>query len=304
MGLKSHSGRNLVRSNIALMFRNPVYIGKVVYGRCSQSKFEKKGARPESEWVVAEGQHPPLIDEETFRKCGEILSRHRKAYGSLTGGMPLLTGVVYCDICGSKMMGKGRWRKRRGRNQDQGSSYYVTYRCYRAENYRDCANKSYQGGRSLERWAKEQLMRLPITAEDRSAAKREAERILRGQTGDVKAKEKVLQDQRDAHVEELKALSWRLVREEIPASIYAEMRQEKEAQLTALDLRLKELGALDRQETQSEEILNLLSSIDWSDFDDQAWKETFALLVKRIVVVGQGQYRIEWQPGVEVFLPK
>ena len=147
-------------------------------------------------------------------------------------------------------------------------------------------------------------MRLPITPKDRAAAKREAQRILREQTGDVKAKQRVFQDQRDAHVEELKALSWRLVREEIPASIYAEMRQEKEAQLTALDLQLKELGALDRQETQSEEILNLLSSIDWSDFDDQAWKETLALLVKRIVVFGRSQYRVEWQPGVEVFLPK
>ncbi|MEE8158165.1 MAG: hypothetical protein V3T78_02210, partial [Dehalococcoidia bacterium] len=61
---------------------------------------------------------------------------------------------------------------------------------------------------------------------------------------------------------------------------------------------------LDEQDSQSEEILNLLSSIDWSDFDDQAWKETFALLVNRIVVVGQGQYHIEWKPGVEVFLPK
>jgi len=64
-------------------------------------------------------------------------------------------------------------------------------------------------------------------------------------------------------------LFWRLVREEIPTSIYAEMRQGKEAQLTARDLQLNQLGALDKQDTQSEEILNPLSSIDWSDFDDQ-----------------------------------
>ena len=82
------------------------------------------------------------------------------------------------------------------------------------------------------------------------------------------------------------------------------MRQDKEAQLTTLDHQLGQLVSQDKQDIQSEEILNLLSSIDWSDFDDQAWKETLALLVKRIVVVGRGQYRIEWQPGVEVFLPK
>ncbi len=77
-----------------------MYIGKVVYGRRSNSKFEKKGARPKSEWVVAEGQHPPLIDEDTFRKCGEILDSHQRAYGALMGGKPLLTGVVYCNSCG------------------------------------------------------------------------------------------------------------------------------------------------------------------------------------------------------------
>ena len=148
------------------------------------------------------------------------------------------------------------------------------------------------------------MLRLPITPEDRFAAKREVQRILSEQTGDGKAKQKALQDQREAHVEELKALSWRLVREEIPASIYAEMRQDKEVQLIALDSQLKQLVSQDKQDTQSEEILKLLSSIDWSDFDNQAWKETLALLVKRIVVVGRGQYRIEWQPGVEVFLPK
>jgi len=37
----------------------------------------------------------------------------------------------------------------------------------------------------------------------------------------------------------------------------------------------------------------LLSAVDWSDFDDQAWKELLALLVKRIVVVCRSQYCIE-----------
>ncbi len=66
------------------------------------------------------------------------------------------------------------------------------------------------------------------------------------------------------------------------------MQQDKEAQLTTLDSQLNQLGAIDRQDIQSEEIPKILSSIDWSDFDDQAWKETLALLVKRIVVVDRG----------------
>ena len=43
MGLTTPSGKNLARSNIAQLFRNPVYIGKVVYGRRSNPKFEKMG---------------------------------------------------------------------------------------------------------------------------------------------------------------------------------------------------------------------------------------------------------------------
>jgi site-specific DNA recombinase len=302
MGLTSHAGRTLARSNIANLLRNPVYIGQVVYNRRSLSKFEKKGRRPESEWVVAQGQHKALIDSDTFRKCGEILDRHQRAYGALTGGKPLLTGVLYCGACGGKMVGRSRWRKSGKHHDGPGRYYYVVYRCYRHETFRDCPNSSYHGGKRLEQWVKDQLMRLPITEEDRKAARAEVKRLLNAQTGDVERQRKALEDQREAHLEDLKALSWRLVRDEIPASLYAEMRREKELAIAELDKKLEELAQAEHLDATAEETLTFLDGLDWTHFDAQAWKEALAVLVGRVVVEGRGRYRIEWRPGVTELL--
>lgn len=301
MRLTSHTGRPLARSNIAAVLRNPVYIGQVVYNRRSLSKFEKKGPRPQGDWVIAQGQHPPLIDADTFRKCGETLARHQKAYGMLTGGRPLLTGVLYCGSCGSKMTGRPRWRKSAKLGQER--YHFIVYRCYRHESYRDCPNGSYHGGKTLENWVKAQLMCLPITEADREAARAEVRRLTQGQMGGLELRRRALQDERDAHLAELKSLTWRLVRDQIPASVYAEMRQDKEAAIQAIDRRLEELAQAARLETRAEEALAFLEKVDWTDFDDQAWKEALAALVDRVVVEGRRQYRIEWRPGVADLLP-
>jgi hypothetical protein len=304
MKLTTISGAPVARSHIAILLRNPVYIGKTVYGRSSNSKFEKKGPRPQSEWVVADGLHPPLIDIETFNRCGQILSLHKRTYGMLTGGKPLLTGLLFYGRCGSKMLGRSRWRTRGKDHKGPGRAYWVTYRCYQFEQYRKCDNGSYYGGAGLEKFAKEQLMKLPITDMDRRAAKVEAMRLLSSQRGDIKGQLKTLLDQKEGHLADLKALSWRLVRDEIPAALYAEMRQEKESQLATLEKQIAAIQTTNSLEANVDDVLAFLEHVDWNDFDDQAWKEALAVLVERIVVESKGHYRIEWQPGAELLASK
>ncbi|MDO8532662.1 MAG: recombinase family protein [Dehalococcoidia bacterium] len=300
MGLRSHTGHPLARSAIASLLRNPAYIGQVVYNRRSLSKFEKRGKRPPTEWVTAPGQHKPLVEREVFETVGELLARHRRAYGCFTGGRPLLTGVLFCGACGSKMLGRVKGRPRKG--EGQARYYYTAYQCYRYQLYRDCANGGYYGGKTLEDWARGQLRRLPITEADRRAAMTEVHRIINGQAGDTDAQRKALEQERDAHLAELKALSWRLVRDEIPASVYAEMRKEKEAAVQDIERRIAELSRAESLDDQASEALAFLANVNWDDFDAQAWKEALAVLVERVVVEGRGSYRIEWRPGVAELL--
>jgi hypothetical protein len=70
--------------------------------------------------------------------------------------------------------------------------------------------------------------------------------------------------------------------------------------LATLEKQIATIQTTDSQESNVDAVLAFLEHVDWNDFDDQAWKEAFAALVSRIVVESKGQYRIEWQPGVEL----
>jgi hypothetical protein len=260
-------------------------------------------SQPTPPGLVPKGQHPAIIDEATFKRCGELLDRHKAHYGPLTGGKPLLTGIFYCGYCGSKMLGHAyTWT--RGQFTDRpGEKYtYILYSCYKHKFYRSCDNNTFHSGPHVEEWVKAQVMRLPITEAEREVAREEAVKMVTGRHGDVKAQIKALQDQRDAHVTDLKALSWRLVREEIPAPLYNEMRLEKEAQITALDKQIASIQAVQDQDKNLDAVLDFLKDVDWQDFDAQAWKEALVILMDSIILVAKRQYRIEWKPGVEVLL--
>jgi hypothetical protein len=119
------------RSAVRNVLLNRAYVGDVVYNRLRQGKYsEQVGGRvtvsdvahaknrpsDEADWVVRENTHPPLIDRETFQRAAETLARNRtrtnpKRRGD---GRYLLTGLLVCGHCGSRMVGK----------PDQGRVYY------------------------------------------------------------------------------------------------------------------------------------------------------------------------------------
>lgn len=91
---------------ILKMLRNPVYVGRIEYNK---NRFVRKDGkiravpRPESEWVVADGLHPAIVDEGTFEKVQEVLkSRWRPAYFDGSIKTPL-AGIVRCKRCGGRM---------------------------------------------------------------------------------------------------------------------------------------------------------------------------------------------------------
>ncbi len=110
MGAKPHRADHFNRTSVVAILRNQVYIGKIVWNK---KKTYPKGFRGNekyvtvyhdpSEWQVYDGIHPPIIDEETFRRAGEILSsRYHKPYRDGTIQNPLC-GILKCAICGCMM---------------------------------------------------------------------------------------------------------------------------------------------------------------------------------------------------------
>ena len=109
LGARPHRSEQFNRTSIAAMLRNKVYIGKIVWNkkhtinRGAVDKKMKTIYHDESEWMVYDGLHPPIVDEELFNKANEILSsRYHKPYNDGTV-QNSLAGILKCKKCGFGM---------------------------------------------------------------------------------------------------------------------------------------------------------------------------------------------------------
>lgn len=85
---------------ISEMLKNETYIGNMVQGRMVKVSYksEKCVRLPPENWIVVEGTHEALIDEESFRKV-QMLVQSRKRTRSRTYDF-LLKGMIFCRECG------------------------------------------------------------------------------------------------------------------------------------------------------------------------------------------------------------
>jgi site-specific DNA recombinase len=90
-------GVTMSKQNFLNILSNPVYAGRIVI----------KEWQNEPETIVR-GLHKPLIDEETFRLCQQILKGKRKPYQSKTQASELpLRGHLLCPVCNRVLTGSG-----------------------------------------------------------------------------------------------------------------------------------------------------------------------------------------------------
>ncbi|MGI5894964.1 MAG: recombinase family protein [Candidatus Merdivicinus sp.] len=85
---------------ISEMLRNETYIGNMVQGRSVKISYKSSKClkqQPQN-WIVVRGTHEPLVDAETFRKVGMLISS-RKHTRSRTYDF-LLKGLIFCRECG------------------------------------------------------------------------------------------------------------------------------------------------------------------------------------------------------------
>jgi len=106
---------------LRLLIRNRVYIGDTV--NCKSSHIFKTTKHPrtdESEWIVVEGTHEPLVSRELFDIANEVVSVKRQSYKeSLTGAANPFKGLLKCADCGKAMT-----RRRNG-----SASGHIIYVC-------------------------------------------------------------------------------------------------------------------------------------------------------------------------------
>jgi DNA invertase Pin-like site-specific DNA recombinase len=110
LGIRSYNGGKWERTTITSYLKNQTYIGKVVWKkkciRKSKTPGKKKDAftRSREDWIISNGKHEPIVEENIFNEAQKILEgKYHAPYQLINGITNPLAGLIVCGICGSKM---------------------------------------------------------------------------------------------------------------------------------------------------------------------------------------------------------
>lgn len=128
--VKKNELNYFARSFIMKILDNPVYVGKIAYGRNVTEKV--KGSRDEykrvktDDYMVVDGMHEAIIGQETW----EATRLRRKETGvkwDKTHSLDhehILSGLIKCPICGTGLVGTLRRRKNKKSGEYKDDFYY------------------------------------------------------------------------------------------------------------------------------------------------------------------------------------
>jgi len=273
MIVEGHRPRRLIYS----VLRNPAYKGKVQAFKESRGYFSGYRRRPESEWVVADGLHPPLIDEAIWEAAQEKLRSRRLNVGNprRSDGY-LLTGLILCGNCGGRM---------HGHRPDPSPRVY--YRCYNAVE-KDTCDVPYASGLKVHSEVKEALKHLPITPRARQTAALLIRQETDRRNAVVLEQRKRLEAATASHERERLTLTREYLRKRdtetpIPDDIYHALLKEADEALAAIEAELSAMSS-DYEPPDIEAGLAMLDGLDWDDLSDEDWQQVIKNLVKRVEV--------------------
>lgn len=141
--IPSKKGGEWTLSVINYMLRNPVYKGYIAYNKTSVKKNGTQGRVGSKDWILSENKSEEIaiIDEELWNKVQRIRlaktpDRYKEenmdyeSYPLTTKSIGLLTGIVRCGYCGSKLNlgGSAKRYVRKDGYVTEGKKYFY-YKC-------------------------------------------------------------------------------------------------------------------------------------------------------------------------------
>ncbi len=109
LGIKPMLNDKWSRATIQDMLKNITYIGKVSFGQRKETKssvngniVKKRTSNPD--YIIAQGKHQPIIDDELFHFASQIRKERKKQTVPASSVLQNpLSGLVYCQRCGALM---------------------------------------------------------------------------------------------------------------------------------------------------------------------------------------------------------
>ncbi len=109
MGAKAPRGEEWKKDTVRWMLRNAHYNGKVVFNKIKNTPVLENGEivvkrlmQPEEDVIVAEGKHPAIIDNTTWKIAQELVARNPREKHTYALKNPY-SGILCCSKCGKIM---------------------------------------------------------------------------------------------------------------------------------------------------------------------------------------------------------
>ena len=118
------------RGFIMKILDNPVYIGKIAYGRIATEKV--KGSRDQykrvksDDYMLVDGTHEAIVDQELW-EAARIRRKETGVKWNKTHSLEhehILSGILRCPVCGSGLVGTVRRRKNKKSGEYKDDFYY------------------------------------------------------------------------------------------------------------------------------------------------------------------------------------
>ena len=118
------------RGLIMKILDNPVYIGKIAYGRTATEKV--KGSRDQykrvksDDYMLVDGIHEAIVDQELW-EAARIRRKETGVKWNKTHSLEhehILSGILRCPVCGSGLVGTVRRRKNKKSGEYKDDFYY------------------------------------------------------------------------------------------------------------------------------------------------------------------------------------
>ena len=113
-------------TSVQKILQNPVYCGDLVQGRRgNRTMHGKQIQKPESEWIIVENTHEPLVDREQWDTVQKQIKSRKRSMKN--GEVQMFAGLLFCADCGAALSFSV---KRRKTMPDGGE-----YKCWRYMRY-------------------------------------------------------------------------------------------------------------------------------------------------------------------------
>jgi hypothetical protein len=280
------SGLAITRQGVLRMLRNRAYIGLVVYGAQAKSQFNT------SQVIEVRGRHEPLIDEETFNRVQERLGYNRRLTRAAVRGKHLLSGLVSCGLCGSRMKASV-------------ANGYVSYACRsrkgEVSTQRPCTMR-YISGRKLDAQVKAKVLAAlsPLGMDDAREGARERLRRDAAKRMEEGDRERKALERRKAELEEqLTSVEEKLITGLLGTERFLFHQERITKKLEEVKCQLDALPRASKVDMAG--MFNILDGIEWENLSDEGWRHLLTTLTDG-VTWKDGEVTIRWKPEWEAML--